>query len=523
MGVFMTQPNILFIVADQHNAKVLGHKGHPDVQTPHLDRMALEGCRFENAITQNPICTPSRVSFLSGQYPHNHGYYSLSGRNPGGLPNIFGHFRSAGYFTAAMGKIHCPEYWVEDDCDVFHESNSFRAGSVVGRSPAYTRFLRDRDIEHLEDHILLPEFGERGRQSVDSRPSPLAFAESQEGWLADTAIETMQTAADAEKPFLLHVSFPRPHQCTTPCQEFWDLYESEQLSSPPNADYDLQVAGKAPHFQAMARQWRESEWQLVEPKTFAAGRRRKLHGYLGAVSQVDAAVGKLLDHLRRMNLARDTIVVYTSDHGDYATEHGIMEKAPGICSDAITRVPLIFWSPTRIPAGGVCHEIVELVDISNTLCALAGIDLMETSDGSDISPQLSGEKGDAQRVGVTEFAWSKSIRKGNYRVVHYPRAFFPDEHPDGFGELYDLETDPWEMKNLYFDSAHQNKVHELRANLLEWLITTARPGTVSGVNSARFGSPEVNRQRVLRYQTVTNRDGKINPKLLRQVQNKNYL
>ena len=75
-------PNILFIVADQHNAKVLGHKGHPDVQTPNLDRMAREGCRFDNAITQNPICTPSRVSFLSGQYPHNHGYYSLSGRNP---------------------------------------------------------------------------------------------------------------------------------------------------------------------------------------------------------------------------------------------------------------------------------------------------------------------------------------------------------------------------------------------------------------------------------------------------------
>ena len=168
----MTDSNILFIVADQHNAKVLGHKGHPDAQTPHLDRMAREGCRFDNAITQNPICTPSRVSFLSGQYPHNHGYYSLSGPNPGGLPNIFGHFRAAGYFTAAMGKIHCPEYWVEDQCDVFHESNSFTAGSVVGRSAAYTRFLRERGVEDLEDHILLPEFGARGRQSVDSRPEP---------------------------------------------------------------------------------------------------------------------------------------------------------------------------------------------------------------------------------------------------------------------------------------------------------------------------------------------------------------
>ena len=519
----MTQPNILFIVADQHNAKALGHKGHPDARTPHLDRMAGEGCRFENAITQNPICTPSRVSFLSGQYPHNHGYYSLSGPNPGGLPNIFGHFRAAGYFTAAMGKIHCPEYWVEDGCDVFHESNSWQAGSVVGRSAAYTRFLRERGVEALEDHILLPEFGERGRQSVESRPSPLAFDESQEGWLANTAIDTMKQASQRGQPFLLHISFPRPHQCTTPCQEFWDLYDQEALSLPPNANYDLASAKKAPHMIASAKRWRESEWQLFEPKTFEAGRRRKLHGYLGAVSQVDAAVGQLLDYLRETGQAENTIVVYSSDHGDYATEHGIMEKAPGICSDAITRVPLIWWAPGRINAGGVADEIVELVDISNTLCSLAGIDRMETSDGRDISGLLAGEQSSENRIGLTEFAWSKSIRKGQYRLVHYPRAMFPDEYPDGFGELYDLKSDPWEMRNRYFDSDYKHIVDELRSDLLEWLITSTRPRTVSGVNSARFDTPELNPQRIQRYQTVVNLDGKIMPALMHSAKNKNYI
>jgi choline-sulfatase/uncharacterized sulfatase len=519
----MTQPNILFIVADQHNAKALGRKGHPDAQTPHLDRMAREGCRFDKAITQNPICTPSRVSFLSGQYPHNHSYYSLSGPNPGGLPNIFGHFRAAGYFTAALGKIHCPEYWVEDECDVFHESNSWEAGSVVGRSAAYTRFLRERCVEQLEDHILLPEFGERGRQSVEGRPSPLAFDESQEGWLANTAIDTMQRAAEREQPFLLHVSFPRPHQCTTPCQEFWDLYDHDTISLPPNADYDLAAAKKAPHMIASAERWREGDWQLFEPKTFAAGRRRKLHGYLGAVSQVDAAVGLLLGYLRENGLAGNTIVVYTSDHGDYAAEHGIMEKAPGICSDAITRVPLIWWAPGRIDAGGVVEAIVELVDISNTLCSLAGIDQMETSDGRDITALLQGGADEQERIGLTEFAWSKSIRKRQYRLVHYPRAMFPDEYPEGFGELYDLEADPWEMRNLYFDAAYQETVAELRGELLEWLITSTRPRTVSGVNSSRFDRPELNPQRRQRYQTVVNRDGKISPALLRGAKNKNYL
>ncbi len=519
----MTQPNILFLVADQHNAKVLGHQGHPDAQTPNLDRLAREGCRFNSAITQNPICTPSRVSFLSGQYPHNHGYYSLSGPNPGGLPNIFGHFRHFGYFTAAMGKIHCPEYWVEDDCDVFHETNSWLAGSVVGRSAAYTRFLRERGVEALEDHILLPEFGERGRQSVEGRPSPLAFEESQEGWLADTAIKTMQSAQARGQPFLLHLSFPRPHQCTTPCQEFWDLYSADELSLPPNADYDLEQAGKAPHMIASARRWREGDWQLFEPKTFEAGRRRKLQGYLGAVSQVDAAMGRLLDYIRAAGLADNTIIVYTSDHGDYAAEHGIMEKAPGICSDAITRVPLIWWAPGRIKPDCAVDAVVELVDISNTLCALAGVDPMETSDGRDLSALLAGGAGDQQRIGVTEFAWSKSIRKGQYRLVHYPRAFFPDEYPAGFGELYDLDADPWEMRNLYFDPDYEHIARELREELLEWLITTTRPGTVSGVNSARFDAPELNQQRLLRYQAVVNHDGKINPARLRRAKNKNYL
>ena len=168
-------------------------------------------------------------------------------------------------------------------------------------------------------------------------------------------------------------------------------------------------------------------------------------------------------------------------------------------------------------------EVVELVDIADTFCSLAGVDLLETSDGRDISDLLGGERKTRDRIGVTEFAWSKSIRKGDYRLVHYPRAFFPDEYPDGFGELYDLAADPWETRNLFFDAAYQDVVEELRSDLLEWLITTTRPGTVSGVNSARFDAPELNQQRVQRYQTVVNQDGKINPRLLYGVKNKNYL
>lgn len=471
--------NLILLVSDQHNAKVLGHAGHPTVKTPHLDRMAAEGARFATAITASPICTPSRVSFLSGQYCHNHGYYGNKGPNPGSLPSLFDHFRRFGYTTAAVGKIHCPEYWIENACDMFHETGK---SSVGGRSAAYTAFLKERGKLELEDHSGLPEFGERGRQTMDSRPSPLAFEESQEGWIADTSINIMRHCQEQGRSFLLHASLPRPHQCTSPCQEFWDLYNEDALVLPPNADYDMVAAIKAPHAIETAKSWRTRDWPLLEPRTFEAARKRKLHGYLGAVSQVDAAVGRILDYLRESGLAERTLVVYISDHGDYACEHGLMEKAPGICSDAITRVPMIWWGPSYVKHGHVSRELVHTIDIAPTFCAEAGVEPMETADGLVLSELLRGNHRDAwvNRPGLSELIWSKSLRCGRHRLVLYTRAMFPDTYPQGFGELYDLEADPWEMRNLYFEASHQGIVNAMRAELLDLLSTTTRPRTVMG-------------------------------------------
>jgi choline-sulfatase/uncharacterized sulfatase len=506
------KPNILFMISDQHNAKVLGHKGHPDVKTPNLDRMAEQGVRFDNAITQNPICTPSRMCFLSGQYCHNHGYYGLSGPNPGGLPSIFGHFRRAGYLTSAIGKIHCPEYWVEDDCDNFHETCDC---SIGGRSDAYCRFLKERGKLELEDHIGLTEFGPKGQQSMESRPSPLAFEESQEGWIASQTIEFIRKATAQGRPFLAHASFPRPHQCTSPSEPFWSMYDESRLTLPPSADYEM--VRKAPHVARAAQHWRKGGWTLFEPKTFEAGRRRKLHGYLGAISQVDHAAGLILDFLREASIEQDTIVVYSSDHGDYACEHGLMEKAPGICHDAITRIPYLWRWPGHFKPGHLATELVETVDLASTVCALAGVDPLETSDGKDISHLLRGEAGEVRKVAVTEFAWSKSVRKGDFRLVYYPPDMFPEEYPDGFGELYDLKADPWEMRNLHFEPGYRGKVLELERDLLDWLVTTTRPATTLGLRLPQTG------QTVTRYGCTANLDRKFHPGRLRTISHKHYL
>lgn len=511
----MNQPlSVLFILSDQHNAKVLGCEGHPDVKTPHLDRLASEGVRFRNAITQNPICTPSRVCFLSGQYPHNHGYYGLSGRNPGGLPSLLGHFRRRGWRTGAIGKIHCPEYWVEDDCDVFHET----AGcSVGGRSKAYADHLEARGLTHLEDHSALNEFGKRGVQSCDGRPSKVSFEDGQEGWAAATAAAFMADCARDGKPFFLHVSLPKPHQCYTPALPFWDLYDEAKLTLPPNADYDLAAAGKSPTLRRQAAHWRKGEWALFEPKTFEAARLRKLHGYLGNVSHVDHAVGNMLEAVDRLGLRDRVLVVYSADHGDYACEHGIMEKAPGICSDAITRIPMIWRLPDGAGAGRVRTELAETVDLAPTVCALAGIPKMETADGADLAPLLRGEAAGPHRVAVTEFAWSKSLRKDNFRLVYYPRELFQADYPDGFGELYDVEADPWEMRNLWFDPAYAAKVRELERELMDWLVTTTRPATILPF------TPRDSDQMDMRYQNAFLPDGKIGPDRIRRAAFKNYI
>ena len=499
------RPNILFVLSDQHNAKCLGHRNHPDVKTPNLDRMAATGVRFENAIAQNPICTPSRVSWLSGQYCHNHGYYGLAGPRPKGVPSVFGHFRQAGYRTAAIGKIHCPEYWVEDDCDLFHETCGC---SIEGRSKEYATYLAERGLTDLEDHGAMTEFGKAGLQTVEGRPSKVSYDDSQEGWGVGKAIEFMTQCVADGAPFFAHVSLPKPHQCYTPAKEFWDLYDEASLTLPPNADYDMRH--KAPHLREMAERYRTHPWQLFEPKTFEAGRLRKLHGYLGNVSHVDHAVGELLDWLERDGPGAETIVVYSADHGDYACEHGNMEKAPGICSDAITRIPMIWRWPGRFKTGHVVEDIVESVDLANTLCALADLDAMETADGKSLAHLLRGEAGPIHRVGVTEFPWSKSVRKGPYRYVHYVDEMFPEEHPDGFGELYDLEADPWEMRNLFFDPQYAQVVDDMRSDLLDWLITTTRPATV--LEAVTTVTP----QSVIHYHNAVNADGKVHPDRVRE-------
>lgn len=469
--VTMNKPmNVLYVMADQHQAACMGVEGHPQAITPNMDALAHRGVRFASCYTQHPICTPSRVSILSGQYCHNHGYYGLCGPRPlVDLPSMLQHFHQHGYRTAAIGKVHTPDEptnWLTGHCDYIGECFSYH-GENRGVSAQYGAYLDKLGLRDKEDSVRLPEFP--GVQQHEGRPSNLPYRHCVEGWTVSETIRFMDEAGD--QPFFIQSSMPRPHECYTPDRQFWDMYPAD-LALPPTIHNS--PAQRPPNFQAKVEELKEYGW-LIEPKNFDAGCRRVWRAYLACITQVDYALGELVSYLKRTGKDKNTIIVYGSDHGAYSGTFGIPEKAPGISSEAVCRVPQIWHVPGVTKEGLVSHQLVENIDIAPTLVSLCNLPPMDTVNGHDLSPLLKGEDKAVREVAVTENVWSKALRWGPWRFVHYPRALYNNAD---IGELYNLEEDPNETRNLYHDAASQNTVTECRRRLLEWLIVTTRYVTV---------------------------------------------
>ena len=459
---------VLYVIADQHQAACMGVEGHPQAITPNIDRLAAQGVRFSSCYTQNPICTPSRVSILSGQYCHNQGYYGLNGPPPPiDLPSVFQHFRHHGYRTAAFGKVHTPDNptnWLSNHCDLIGDCYSYYndLDANEGLSPQYAANLKNLGLFEKEDSVALREFPGSGQH--EGRPSNLPYRHSVEGWTVSQTIRFLEDSGD--RPFCVQASLPRPHECYTPDRQFWDMY-SENLALPPTIHNS--PAHRPPNFQARVESLKTHQW-LIEPKTFDAGCRRVWRAYLACITQVDYALGELMSYLQRSGKDKNTIVLYGSDHGAYSGTFGVPEKAPGICSEAVCRVPMIWYVPGVTKKGLASRQLVENVDITPTLVSLCGLPPMDTIDGRDLSPLLKGEDTPIREIAVTENICSKALRWGPWRFVHYPRALYGSD----VGELYNLENDPLETQNLYHDPASQATVAECRRLLLDWLGVSTR-------------------------------------------------
>lgn len=451
--------NVLWLMSDQHNANCMGGGGHPDVRTPNLDAIAERGALFSHAYCNNPICAPSRSSFLSGQYVKSHGITGNFVREVRSkAPNLGRLFRENGYETALIGKAHLPYQWVVEGFDYIRFSDLSDAAPDDPASCHYFNDLVEADLADLYDQGRLnpgePGYGNR------AFVSRLAEEYSLEAWTGRKAVEFLEQR-DSSNPFFLKVSFQRPHDPYAPPAERMDEYDPEALSLPDNAcDYlERKFAGKPKFQQEYIQQQKGMGYPFLSQNR--AELKEQMAAHFTLITMIDDAIGTVLDALKAQGELENTVIVYTADHGDFAGEHGLMLKNLGIY-ESIHRVPLLIAGP-GVPAGTVRDMLVESVDLYPTLADLAGLSCEPDVDGvSRVGELVSGEGGCDYAVCEWEFAEPQSsvcaIRDGRYRFVFY------DEFPQD-GELYDLHADPGELNNLFHDPGVRDVIKMFRARM----------------------------------------------------------
>ncbi|NOY79985.1 MAG: sulfatase-like hydrolase/transferase [Kiritimatiellaeota bacterium] len=448
------RPNVLFLMSDQHNAGSLSVAGHPNVRTPNLDRIAENGVRFTRAFCNNPICAPSRISFVTGQYCHTHRIvgndnFELNDVNPNTLGAVF---RRTGYQTAQIGKAHMVRRWDEEAYEHIRYCDLCDADRDDPRTNHYFKYLLDHGLADMYEDGTLPPDHEARRKGC--AVAGLPYEHSIEHWTGEETLRFLERR-DSTRPFFLHMSFERPHPNWTPAAEHAGMYNPDDIVLGPDAAdwWENRWAGRPEFIQRMVGN-RMARFDL-------AGLRKALAYHFALVSVIDMEMGRVLDWLARHGELDNTIVVYTADHGDFAGDHGICDKNIGIY-ESIHRIPFLISIPGG-PRGEIRDGLIESVDLFPTLCELADVPAPDGMDGRSILPEIEG-RGAGKPQAICEWDFPEpqrrvsALRTPRYRLVYY-------SHEAG-GELYDHETDSCEMFNLWDAPEHR----EVRLELLERLF-----------------------------------------------------
>jgi choline-sulfatase len=419
----MHPTNLLIFMVDQHSRKALGCYGHPLVQTPNLDALAKGGTRFANAYTNSPICVPARACFATGHYVHETGYWDNATAYDGQVPGWGHRLLDTGHEFVSIGKLH---YRFEHDPTgvgeqivPMHIANG--RGDVMGA-------LRPDVPERTQTRRLAEEVGagetEYTRYDRD-------IADRARDWLK------ARSGQPTGRPWVLFVSFVAPHFPLIVPQEYLDLYPLDDIPLPKPADRDYQEAHPW---------WKAFRGSYTFDRYFRDDDHRRLAiaCYLGLCSFVDGNIGRVLKALESSGLAGETRVAYVSDHGENLGARELWGKSTMYEESA--SVPLILSGPD-IPQGKTAATPVSLVDFYPTVLDCVGLD---SGSGGAVRPgrsllQIASAPDDMDRAVFSEYHAAASIsaaymiRKGRYKYVHYTGC-----EP----ELFDLESDPEELRNL---------------------------------------------------------------------------
>src|SRR6266542_3142884 len=401
MSMSKPRPNILLITTDQQRYDCVGANGNPLITTPNLDRLATAGARFEQCYIQNPVCMPSRASLLTGRYCQNHGVRKNGAPLDPDQPNMAKALLAAGYHTASIGKIHLIPHFGRD-YEQPHPSREYGFKTMINSDEpgcyrdAYIRWVEREHPEHLdavrapvpvppgyempEQYKAYPPAPAGGRGLLDGRRLDAPAEVSHSAWVATESIRFLREraagAASGEEPFFLHAGIYAPHPPLFAPEPYDTMYDPATLPLPLRREGELE--DKPSHFRGGARRNLEvtdAEWQRA--KAF----------YYGMVSLADAQIGRILAALDELGLAENTIVVFTSDHGEALGDHYQTGKGP-TNYDSIVRVPLIVRGP-GVPAGRRVAGLVEHVDVAPTLLEAAGVESYTGMKGRSLDPLLT--------------------------------------------------------------------------------------------------------------------------------------
>lgn len=471
----MRKPNILLITSDQQHWNTIG-AFNPEISTPNLDRLVREGTAFSRAYCPNPTCTPTRASIITGMYPSQHGAWTLGTKLLEDRQTVGALFSDAGYRTALVGKAHfqplkstdtypsLESYPIMQDLDFWRTfQDSFYGFDHVelARNHAneahagqhYAIWMEEKGCLNWRDYFVAPT-GTMDPQQRHKWPIPEEV--HYDAWIAERTNALLEQYREADEPFFLWSSFFDPHPPYL-VPEPWDtMYDPDRLTipEPTPGEHD----GNPPHF----RMTQEANPDFSALKETGYGihgyhshvrqsdqeRKQLVATYYAMTSLMDKYIGHILDKLDELGLADDTLVVFTTDHGHFFGQHGLQAKG-GFMYEDLIKLPFIARYPGRIPAGHRSDAIQSLVDLAPTFLSFAGLPIPHAMTGVDQSGVWAGTKSAARDHAICEFRHEPTtIHQKTYVDRRYKLTVYYNQT---YGELFDLERDPGEIRNLWDD------------------------------------------------------------------------
>ena len=463
------RPNIIFIITDQQRFDTINALGFDHMDTPHLDRLVREGVSFTNCHVTAASCAPARASLFKGYYPHTTGILKNADRWRESWVELL---NTSGYHCTNIGKMHS---WP------FETPLGFDERYVVENKDRYLegRYYFDEWDKALRFRGLIKQQREQYRKLDDYDKQLGAFDWNlppdahPDNFVGDMACWWLDAHPHTDpKPLFLQIGFPGPHPPYDPVPSYVEPYLGKTLPIMEVTEQELN--NQPPPLQELRRHNSKIDHDsVIMPLQPTMEQRHRQRAYYCAnVTMIDEKVGQIMESLDRNGYLDNSVVIFTSDHGDCLSDHGHSQK--WTMYDLITQIPLIIWSPGRYPAGKVVDALCQQMDLGPTILELANVEPPPTLEAVSLADGLATDSwtgrthlfAEQARDGIlTDAEFMTMVRTTSHKLVH-----FLDEP---YGQLFHLDSDPHEVTNLWDVAEYASAKEQLLAELREWRIRSA--------------------------------------------------